>query len=463
MTGHLVALTAGQAVTDVGHSLREAFYMFWDTLWALVLGFALSGAVQAFVSREAMQRQLGDHGPAGVTRATLYGVVSSSCSYAASAMAKSLFAKGADFISSMVFMFASTNLVVELGIVIAVLIGWQFVVAEFVGGVIMIALLVVFGAAWLRGRALVAAREVAMAGSDDDQGGHDHSAHGMHDAHHEDAHACHSTDQHAGHDQADHDQAGHDHAPAPEPARIRTLAGWSDAAGYTMSDLKMLRKEMVIGFAVAGFLTVLVPAHVWSDVFVHGHGFWTSLENVVVGPFVAIISFVCSIGNVPLAAALWNGGISFGGVVSFIFADLITFPLLMIYRKQYGTRMSLRMLAVFWAVMSAAGLATEYLFKAGGISEPARHAVVAGDTLRWNYTTVLDIIALVAFAGLYWIYRNRQRLGGGGGYATDPVCGMQVETAHAPATHTSGGETVYFCSEHCRDRYVKGATQASHH
>ena len=433
MTGHLIALTAGRALTDVGHSLREAFYMFWETLWALVLGFALSGAVQAFVSRDAMQRQLGDHGPAGVTRATLYGMVSSSCSYAASAMAKSLFAKGADFISSMVFMFASTNLVVELGIVIAVLIGWQFVVAEFVGGVIMIALLVVFAAAWLRGRALAAAREVAMAATDDGHGAHDHSAH------------------------------DHDHAPAAEPARIRTLGGWSDAAGYAMSDLKMLRKEMVIGFIVAGFLTVLVPNHVWSDVFVHGHGFWTSLENVVVGPFVAVISFVCSIGNVPLAAALWNGGISFGGVVSFIFADLITFPLLMIYRKQYGTRMALRMLVVFWAVMSAAGLATEYLFKAGGISDPARRAVVAGDTLRWNYTTVLDIVALAAFAGLYWMYRNRERFGGGGGYATDPVCGMQVETAHAPATHTSGGETLYFCSEHCRDRYAKGATQASHH
>ena len=450
MTGHLIALTSGEALTDVGHSLREAFYMFWETLWALVLGFALSGAVQAFVSRDAMQRQLGDHGPAGVTRATLYGVVSSSCSYAASAMAKSLFAKGADFISSMVFMFASTNLVVELGIVIAVLIGWQFVVAEFVGGVIMIVLLVVFGAAWLRGRALATAREVAAAASGEGHGGHDHSAHGTHDADDHSPHACHSTD-------------GHDHPTATEPARIRTIGGWSDAAGYTMSDLKMLRKEMVIGFVVAGFLTVLVPAHVWSDVFVHGHGFWTSLENVVVGPFVAIISFVCSIGNVPLAAALWNGGISFGGVVSFIFADLITFPLLMIYRKQYGTRMAMRMLAVFWAVMSAAGLATEYLFRAGGISEPARHAVVAGDTLRWNYTTVLDILSLVAFAGLYWLYRNRDTLGGGGRYATDPVCGMQVETAHAPAKHTSGGETVYFCSEHCRDRYVRGATEASHH
>lgn len=220
-----------------------------------------------------------------------------------------------------------------------------------------------------------------------------------------------------------------------------------------MSDLTMLRKEMAVGFLVAGFLTVLVPAHIWADVFIRGHGFWTSLENVAVGPFVAVISFVCSVGNVPLAAALWRGGISFGGVVAFIFADLITLPLLLIYRKQYGGRMALRMLAVFWLVMSAAGLATEYLFRAVGWVPTSRPGVVVGDTVRWDYTTVLDIVALAAFGGLYWLYRNRQRFGGGAGYAKDPVCGMQVEVAHAPANVVRSGERIYFCSEHCRDRF----------
>jgi uncharacterized membrane protein YraQ (UPF0718 family)/YHS domain-containing protein len=414
----LLGLTFGGFWGDVGRSLREAFYMFWDTLWALVLGFALSGAVQAFVSREAMQRSLGDHRPASVARASLYGMVSSSCSYAASAMSRSLFVRGADFLAAMVFMFASTNLVVELGIVLLVLMGWQFVAAEFIGGAIMIVLLVTFGGLWLRGRALAQAKTHVDSSSDAD---HQHSEQAL-------------------------EREGWRH-------RIRTAAGWSDAAGYTMSDLNMLRKELAIGFGIAGFLSVLVPAWVWSDVFMHGHGFWTSLENAIVGPFVALISFVCSIGNVPLAAALWKGGITFGGVVAFIFGDLIALPLVLIYRKQYGGAMALRMLAVFWGVMSAAGLVTEYLFRALGWVPATKTGQVVGDTLRWNYTTVLDIIALTAFAGLYWLYRHRERFGGGAGYANDPVCGMQVETAHAPASTVHGGRRIYFCSQHCQHRF----------
>jgi hypothetical protein len=416
-------LTAAHLFTDVGHSLREAFYMFWATLWALVLGFGLSGAVQAFVSREAMQRRLGDHRAAAVTRASIYGMISSSCSYAASAMAKSLFMRGADFLASMVFMFASTNLVFELGVVLVVLIGWQFLAAEFIGGVTMIALLVVAGGLWFRGRALAEARTVA----EGEQSGHQH------------------------HHGPDEDEGRHQ----PLSRRLRSKAGWADAASYTMSDLTMLRREMVIGFTVAGFLAVLVPTHWWNDIFIHGHGFWTSLENVVVGPFVAIISFVCSIGNVPLAAALWKGGISFGGVVSFIFADLITLPLLLVYRKQYGRRMAARMLVVFWAVMSLAGLITEYLFKALGWVPGTRPTVIAGDSLRFNYTTGLDIVALVVLAGLYWLYRNRDRVGGGSGYAQDPVCGMQIEIRHAPASVGHQGTRVYFCSEHCQARFAK--------
>ncbi len=430
MHAELLALSLPGPLVGIGRSVREAFYMFWDTLWALVLGFALSGAVQAFVSRGAMQRHLGDHRPASVARASVYGMVSSSCSYAASAMARSLFVRGADFLAAMVFMFASTNLVIELGIVLVVLIGWQFVAAEFVGGVIMIVLLVLFGSLWLRGRVVVEARAMA-----------------------------------------EHRTGGHEHGDGAEVAleqegwrqRIRTRGGWADAASFTMSDLTMLRKEMAIGFVIAGFLSILVPGHVWSDVFIRGHGAWTSLENVVVGPFVAVISFVCSVGNVPLAAALWKGGISFGGVVAFIFADLIAMPLLLIYRKQYGGRVALRLLGLFWLVMSAAGLATEYIFKAVGWMPTARPGAVVGDTIRWDWTTYLDIAALVAFAALYWLYRNRERLGGGAGYAKDPVCGMQVEIAQAPASTEHDGQRVYFCSEHCRDRFLADPTHYVEH
>src|SRR5436305_1913748 len=156
----------------------------------------------------------------------------------------------------------------------------------------------------------------------------------------------------------------------------------------------MLKRELVIGFLLAGFLSALVPGSFWQSLFLTGHGFWSSLQNVVLGPFLAIISFVCSIGNVPLAAALWHGGSSFGGVVSFVFADLITLPLLGIYRKYFGGRITVRLLAVMWAVMSVGGLAVEYLFKAVHIADPARPQVVARTGFEWNYTTILNLIAL---------------------------------------------------------------------
>ena len=423
----VAALGGGVGWLDtIGASLREGFFMFWETLWPLVLGFALSGVVQSFVSREAMQRSLGDHRPAAVARASLFGMVSSSCSYAASALAKSLFARGADFVASMVFMFASTNLVIELGVVLVVLMGWQFAVSEFVGGIIMIVLLASLGGLWFRGRLVVEARRRL----DDGSGGG-------------------APDGHAGHAPAE------DGALQRQPwsKKLRSRAGWADAATYTMADLTMLRKELVIGYTVAGFLTVAVPVHVWNTLFLQGHGFWTSVENAVVGPFIAVISFVCSVGNVPLAAALWQGGISFGGVISFIFADLITLPLLLIYRRYYGVRLTARMLVLFWAVMSVAGLVTEVIFRAAGLVPTIRPTQVAPAHFSWNYTTYLNIVFLALFGILYWTWRNRDRFGAGAGTAIDPVCGMQVETAHAPASTLHAGRPWYFCSDRCGHRF----------
>jgi YHS domain-containing protein len=221
-----------------------------------------------------------------------------------------------------------------------------------------------------------------------------------------------------------------------------------------MADLVMLRKEMIIGYLVAGFLAVLVPNSLWNAIFFHGHGVATSIENAIVGPLIAIISFVCSIGNVPLAAALWKGGISFGGVVSFIFADLITLPLLLIYRRFYGWAMTVRILAAFWLVMAAAGLVTELLFGAAGLIPAVRPTEVVQPSFQWNYTTYLNILFIGVFAGLYWLYRNRVRLGGGARYAIDPVCGMQVERQLAPASTGHADQTIFFCSDRCRDRFV---------
>jgi YHS domain-containing protein/uncharacterized membrane protein YraQ (UPF0718 family) len=420
-------MVLASVIGDIGQSLREAFFMFWATLWALILGFALSGAVQAFVAKEEMEKVLGDHRAGAVARASAFGMVSSSCSYAATAMAKSLFQKGADFVSAMIFMFASTNLVIELGIVLLALMGWQFLAAEFIGGPIMIVLLALTGGFVLRGAHIARARRRLQQGI---VGGHDHQA-----------------------------MVGVSHERQLELERtrwstkLRSPAAWSDAASYTMADITMLRRELLIGYGIAGFLAVMVPMDVWNKVFVTGHGFWTSLENVIVGPFIAFISFVCSIGNVPMAAALWHGGISFGGVISFIFADLIALPLVLIYRKYYGGRLTLRLFFWFWAVMSTAGLIVEGIFYVFGAIPTSRPETIVTTHFEWNYTTFLNIVFLGVLGVLYWLYRHRERLGGGTGYAFDPVCGMQVRTINAPARTHHHGQTYFFCSDHCRERF----------
>ncbi len=413
--------------------LEQGLAMLWATLWALALGFLLSGAIQAFVSRQEMRDLLGDRRPLALLRATGFGAASSSCSYAASAMAKSIFAKGADFVAAMVFMFASTNLVIELGIVLAVLIGWQFTASEFFGGLLMIALFVLVARVTLPASLVERARERLNQGGG--QAGIDLTA------------ACAVGANAAATSAPD--------AEIPWRERLRSRQAWSDAAGYAAADLTMLRKELAIGFIVAGFLAALVPAAFWQALFLTGHGFWSSLENTLLGPFIAMISFVCSVGNVPLAAALWKGGISFGGVVSFIFADLISFPLLLIYRRFYGTRLTLRMLGSFWLVMSAAGLITQYVFAGLHILPTARPRVIVSDAFAWNYTTWLDLVAVVLLATVFWEAHRRRSSHAEGKYATDPVCGMQVDIHIAPATATVGGRSYYFCSDRCRDRFAK--------
>jgi len=247
----------------------------------------------------------------------------------------------------------------------------------------------------------------------------------------------------------------------PWRRKLTSKGAWSDAASYTMADINMLRRELVIGYVVAGFLAVMVPMDAWNEIFLTGHGFWTTLQNVIIGPFIAIISFVCSIGNVPMAAALWQGGISFGGVISFIFADLIAFPLILIYRKYYGTRVAVRLTLTFWAVMSAAGLIVHGLFWLFDAVPESRPTEIVATHFQWNYTTFLNIFFLGAFAVLYWLYRNRERLGGGLDHATDPVCGMQVRKQNAPATAIRDGERYYFCSDHCRERFASSGSSAS--
>ena len=354
-------------------------------------------------------------------------MVSSSSSHAASAMAKSLVAKGADFVSSMTFMIASTNLVVELGNVILVLLGWQFAVAEFVGGPIVIILLALTGGLVFTPTLLAAVRK-RLGG--DSHGGHDHAAMaGVSESHQEELEG------------------------EPRGTKLWSLAGWSDASSYAVAHVTMLRRELVVGYAVAGLLAVLVPIHVWNALFLQGHGFWTTLENALVGPIIAVLSCVCSIGNAPLAAALWSGGISFGGVIAFIFADLIAMPLILNYRKFYGWKLTARLVGLFYVLMVIAALVTELIFRAFGAVPVNRVVGTEPAHVGWNYTTYLNLIFLAVAGVVWWLARNTARFGGGDGYAIDPVCGMQVRKEHAPAQFVRDGTTFYFCADRCRDRF----------
>ena len=367
-----VAIVAG-AVASVGgglaHALSLAFGMFWEILWALVLGFALSGAVQAVVSKAEMTRLLPDDSPRSLSIACGLGAASSSCSYAAVALARSIFRKGANFTASMAFEFASTNLVIELGIILALLMGWQFTLAEFVGGPLMVVLLALLFRAFLTPRLVDMARRQAEKGLQGSMEGH-----------------------------AQMDMSVTEGSLLD---RLTSPSGFTATSHYFVMDWDAIWKDIAGGLLIAGALAAWVPNSFWQGFFLVHHPLLAKIWGPLVGPLVAIFSFVCSIGNVPLAAVLWNGGISFGGVIAFIFADLIVLPILNIYRRYYGGRVSLFLLATFYATMVGAGLIVEVVFGALGLVPGGpRHAKVIEAHVSLNYTTVLDVAFLLLAAVL---------------------------------------------------------------
>ncbi len=392
-------------LTTIGDGLEDAFLMAWEVWWALVLGFAISAAVQAWVPRARIERAIGGSGARPVAVATGLGAASSSCSYAAIAIAKSLFQKGASATTALAFQFASTNLVWELGLVIWVLIGWQFTLAEYVGGLVMIALMALLLRAFVSPRLEAQAREHAQ--------------------------------------QAD---TGHQHHMAGEQIswrqRLTSATGWSDVAHNFRGDWQMLYKEIAVGFLLAGFVAQLGDGFFNGLFLKQSGGVPGALENVIVGPIIAMLSFVCSVGNVPLAAVLWSGGISFAGVLAFIFADLIVLPIIAIYRKYYGSSYTLRIVALMFVTMVAAALIVDGLFSALGLiptgPRPSRADIFG--TIAVNYKLFLNVLGLVIFAAFFWLTARRG--------VTDPVCGMQVDKATAIRKDV-GAETFYFCSKHC--------------
>ena len=352
------------------HALSMAFAMGWEILWPLILGFTLSAAVQAVVSHKEMSRLLPDDSPRSLAIACGLGAASSSCSYAAVALARSIFRKGANFTAAMAFELASTNLVLELGIILIVLMGWQFMLAEFVGGPLLVVLLAVLFRLFLSRRLVEEAKEQADKGIAGRMEGH-----------------------------AEMDMAVTDGDSLWQ--RITSEKGLTAISHYFVMDWASVWMDIVGGLLIAGALAAWMPQEFWKVFFLADHPTLTKFWGPLIGPLVAIISFVCSVGNIPLAAVLWNGGISFGGVIAFILADLIVLPILNIYRKYYGWKMAGFLLATFYAAMTGAALIVEFVFAVGLIPREHKARVVEA-SISWNYTTWLNIAFLVLATLLVW-------------------------------------------------------------
>ena len=360
----------GDVLSKIGEGLEQSFLMAYEVWWALVLGFAISAIVQAWVPRERIEASLAGSGAGPVAKAAGLGAASSSCSYAAIAIAKSLFQKGASATTALAFQFASTNLVWELGLVLWVLLGWQFTLAEYLGGIVMIVLMAVLLRAFVSPRLESAARRHAQ--------------------------------------EAD---SGHQHHAAEKRVgwreRLASSAAWSDVAWNFRGDWQMLWKEITVGFLLAGFIGLLGDDFFNALFIENGPPVLVAIENVIVGPIIAVLSFVCSIGNVPLAAVLWSGGISFAGVMAFIFADLIVLPIVSAYRKYYGWQFAIRITALMFVTMVIAALAVDGLFSAAGLiptTRPSRDDIFG--SVQLDYKLILNAIGSIVFAVLFWLSRR---------------------------------------------------------
>jgi uncharacterized membrane protein YraQ (UPF0718 family) len=356
-------------VSDIADALRAAGSMTWQITWSLILGFTLSAIIQAVIKRETISRLLGDDRPTTLLRATGLGAASSSCSYAAVALARSLFRKGASFTAAMVFEIASTNLVIELGVIMALLLGWRFTLAEVVGGPIMIVLLALAFRLFVHKKLVDAARKQADRGLAGSMEGHvamDMSVQGN----------------------------------GSFLKRLGSGQGFTSVSHIFVMEWAAVIRDIIIGLLIAGAVAAWVPDSVWQQLFLTDHPALAKIWGPIVGPIIAVLSFVCSIGNVPLAGVLWNGGISFGGVVSFILGDLIIIPILIIYRKYYGTKATMILTGILYATMVIAGYVIELVFGLLGLVPSERDAKVATESISWNYTTVLNM-AFLLLAGVF--------------------------------------------------------------
>ncbi len=415
-------------------ALQISVFMLWEVLWPLAFGFLLSAMIQTVVSKRAVAGLLGKPDLKGFVLACGFGAASSSCSYAAVAVARALFRRGASFVNAIIFEFASTNLVFELGLVLLILLGWQFVAAEFAGGLLMAVIIWILFKVTLRWRMVDAARCHAERGVF----GSTHEAHGEMDVSITDG---------------------------PFLSRLFSPRAFTAISHAFFMDLHALYVDLGLGFLIAGALAAWVPNSWWQALFLTNHPTLNEFWSPLIAPIISMLSFVCSVGNVPLAVVLWNGGISFGGVISFIFADLIILPILNIYRKYYGGRTSLYLLAVSYAAMVLAGFLIGGAFQLLGLAPTNHHVTVFETRPSWNYTTFLDIAFLVLMAALAWRFvttggiemlsTHARRPEPGSELVTDPVCGMSVDPKTATQHVDHMAAAYFFCSAGCRSTFEK--------
>ena len=436
-------------------SLRIGVGFLWTAAWAIIMGLTITSLVQVYVSKERMAQVLGDGDLRGLTKATVFGAASSGCSFGAVAIGKGLFKKGAHAVNFLAFMFASTNLIVELGLMILILLGWEFLLAELLGGLILIAVMAVIVHLTLPENLFSEVRETlnehdhasgvtedptcGMEGKDEytltTDGGETlkFCSEGCMETYHQE------TSSHGGWRE-----------------ELLSWGGWYKVGNQYRKEWSMIWKDIVAGFIISGFVIVFVPQWVWNTLFIQGDGLLVTAENAVMGVIIAVLSFVGSMGNVPFAVALWGGGISFAGIIAFVYADLITVPVLNVYRKYYGWQIMLYILGVFFVTMAFTGFLMELLFDALGIVPD----LAAGETateqtyFELNYTFYLNLIAFALSGFLIYVYRRG--IGAPGQYR-DPVCGMRTDDEGPSASHD--GMTYYFCSKTCKRTFEEEPTE----
>ncbi len=427
-------------VHAAGAALQLGLAMLWEVLWPLALGFLISAAVQTLVRRRTLTAALGQDSLRSLALATALGAASSSCSYAAVAVARTLFRKGASFTNAIVFEFASTNLVFELSLALLALLGWPFLAAEFAGGLLMIVLVAALFRLTLRPALVAAARGQAGRGLAGRMEGH----------------------------------GAMDMSVIEGPLLRRLLAGrtWTAISHYFFMDVASLWTDLGLGFLIAGALAAWVPQGFWRGLFLAHQPALALVWGPLIGPLISMVSFVCSVGNVPLAAVLWNGGISFGGVISFIFADLIILPIVNIHRRYYGWKAARYVLAVSYVAMAGAGVAVDLLLRVTGLLPAHRRGQVPVAGIGWNLTTWLNLAFLLLMAVLAGRFL---RTGGpamlramsapqhGGKAARDPVCGMMVDPSRTAEHVSHGGTTYHFCSADCRAAFEKDPQRYASH